>query len=339
MKKKFTAMVLGTCLMMGLVGCGDDGGASSDGKMTIKLSTVVSENNITASSLELLKSRLAEESDGRIDVQIFYSGQLGGDIDALKQVSAGDIQMSTCNPASISNSIKPLAALESVFMFDDWDHAMRFLDSEGGDAMLDTFNAMHAEGLIFLPNGFRQFSNSKQPIETMEDFKGLKVRGYSEPQIKTWEAVGANMSSVSWNELFTSLQQNLIDAQECAVVSLYDAKLYEVQDYISFTNHQLSMDVLVAGQEFMNSLSDEDKAIFDTVLKEVSDNQRKVQQEQEQVLLDEIIATGVQVNDIDPAEIAKMRETISAVLDPTLIEIAGQENYDIVQQYLEETRQ
>lgn len=144
----------------------------------------------------------------------------------------------------------------------DYDHAFRFMDSPGGQKMLDAYQRMDLQGMGFFPTGFRQFTNNKRPIETVEDLKGLKIRGYSPVQIAAWEALGLNLTAVNWNELFTSMQQNLIDGQESALSSIFEQKFYEVQNYISLTSHLISSDILVCNQTWFDSLTSEDQNLI-----------------------------------------------------------------------------
>ncbi len=348
MKKRVMAALL-VCIMGALTAC--KGGGSTEtaapskavqeqagDKITVKIGTTVSENNPTAVALELFKKTAAEKSEGRIDVQIFYSSQLGDETEMLAQTRQGDIQMYVSNPVKTSGTITAHVALEGMFMFDDWDHAMRFLDSEAGTAMLKAYDVMGMEGLAYFPAGFRQFTNSKRSIKTVEDFKGIKIRGYSEMQIAAWEAVGVNLSSVSWNELFTSLQQNLIDGQECAIAGVYDAKLFEVQPYLTLTEHQLSTDVLVANSKFMEGLSDSDKTIIMEAVNEAAQFHRGNILKEEAATLDKIKEYGVQVDELSVEVKEQLREKIEQAIGGKLAEIAGQDNYDLVQKCVEETR-
>ncbi len=345
--KKWLYLILCLTLMVSVVACGGgeeapvegDAPEASGETITIKIGTVVSENNPAAETLELFKTRLAEETDGRMEVIIYYSGQIGGEPEMLKQAVAGDIQMFVTNPVLTSSTITPLAAMERMFIFNDWDHAMRFLDSEAGDYLLDAYNMVELQGLTFMPIGFRQYTNSKHPIATIEDFSGIKMRGYSETQIAAWESVGANLSSVAWNELFTALQTNLIDAQEAAITGVVDAKLYEVQPYITLTDHQLSTDVLAASQTFLDSLSEEDRTLIETVAKEVGEYHRGIAVEAVEEMIVQVEEYGCEVTAMTAEAKGEMREAIGVVVDPVIVGVAGQEAYDIVDDAVEATRE
>lgn len=347
--KRFICLLMAACMLLSLAACGSNPSAAtqapaqSDGStaaepIVIKIGTTVSENNPIGVALANFKDKLAEATEGRIDVQVFYSSQLGDENEMLTQARQNDIQMYVSNPVKTSGTIKAHAAMEGFFLYDDWDHAMRFLDSDAADAMLDAYNVMDLQGLVFFASGFRVFTNSKHPLTEAADFDGLKIRGYSETQIAAWEAVGCNTSSVAWNELFTSMQQSLIDGQECAIASLYDAKFYEVQPYLSLTEHQLSVDCLVVNSAFFASLSAEDQELIRNTAKEVAVVQRQSIVDNEAKLLEEIEAYGVEVNSLTPESKEELREKIGAVVNPSIIAIAGQDNFDLVMNGIEATR-
>lgn len=367
MKKRIISILLASAVLVSAVGCGKssstltEGGngttesanlktsetekdtkslAASEGEaITIKIGTTVSENNPIGKALYQFKDTLAEATDGRINVEVYLSSQLGDETEMLTQARQNDIQMYVSNPTKTSGTIKAHAALEGFFMFDNWDHAMRFLDSEAGDAMLDAYNTMDLQGLAYFCSGFRQFTNSKRPLETIEDFKGLKIRGYSETQIAAWEAVGCNASSITWNELFSALQQKLIDGQESAIVSVCDAKLNEVQPYLTLTEHQLSIDALVVNKSFYDGLSEADQQLIADAAKECAVGQREDVAKTESETLKAMEDQGMQINELSAETKADLREAIGKVVNPVIIANAGQDNFDLVQKCIEETKE
>lgn len=346
--KRIISLLLVLAMVFALAACGakeEAPAAPAEGAaepaaepVVIKIGTTVSENNPIGVALASFKDKLAAATDGRIEVQVFYSSQLGDETEMLTQARQNDIQMYVSNPVKTSGTIKAHAAMEGFFLYDDWDHAMRFLDSEAADAMLDAYNVMDLQGLVFFASGFRMFTNSKHPLATIADFNGLKIRGYSETQIAAWESVGCNTSSVAWNELFSAMQQGLIDGQECAIASLYDAKFYEVQDYLSLTEHQLSVDCLVVNAKFFDSLSAEDQELIRSTAKEVAVVQRQTIVDNEAALLQEIKDYGCEVNSLTTEDKAALRDAIGAVVNPSIIKIAGQENFDLVMNGIEAAR-
>ena len=344
--KKWFALLLVLIMLVSTSACGNSAAPATAGaeptaeKVVIKIATVISgESSPTIQALNMLKENIEAKSEGRIEVQLFPGGQLGTANETLDQCRNGDIQMITSNPLTLNTTITELATLDQYFLFDDAQHAYRFFDGEGGQFLLDAYQSMGLQGLGYFPLGFREMTNSKRPINTLEDLKGLKIRGYNPVQIAVWEAVGCNLSSVAWNELFSALQQNLIDGQEGAITSFSEARFYEVQKYVSMTNHLFSTDVLVANQAFMNGLSEDDRKLIEDEL----DVAFEWQQAQVLTLMEELVESlsadyGVEFNEVPAETIAQMKEIMGPISAKSIIEISGQETYDKVMAWVEDVR-
>ncbi len=341
--KKTLLLLVTLALMITLTACGGGGeeqqaagnaGAGSDDptqgeEITIKIATVTSETAPACMALFELEKNLEEVTAGRIQVEVFPSGQLGSEAEVVDQTRRGDIQMCTNNPLNFTTAIPELSVMNLYFLFDDLDHAFRAMDAEAGDMLLGAYDAMNLDGMAAFALGFSGMANSKNPIETVEDLQGLKIRGFNPVQIAAWEALGCNLSSVAWNELFTALQQNLIDGGQQSLTSLYEGKFYEVQPYFSATNHQFSTDVLVASQIFMESLTVSDQELIKAAVDEAVEFQRTTTVELTNELIDTLPTEyNCAVNEVSLEERAKMNDITSPVIAPTVIEACGQEFYD-----------
>jgi tripartite ATP-independent transporter DctP family solute receptor len=344
--KKLMALLLSLILVVSLAACSgnsapaDPGSAPAAEKVTIKIATVISgDSSPTLQALNMFKENIEAKSEGHIEVQIFPGGQLGTAIEMMDQARNGDIQMTTSNPLTVNTTITELATLDQYFLFDDAEHAYRFFDSEGGQYLLDTYQQMGLQGLGYFPLGFRQMTNSKRPMNKIEDFKGLKIRGYNPVQIAVWESVGCNLSSVAWGELFSALQQNLIDGQEGAITSFSEARFYEVQKYVSLTNHMFSTDVLVANKAFMESLSEDDRAMIESELATVFDWQQDKVVTSTQELIDSLATDfGVEFNEIPADTLTQMKAVMAPITAENIIKISGQEAFDKVMSFVESVR-
>lgn len=139
-----------------------------------------------------------EASNGEIDVVILSGGTMGSVQDTFEQCRRGDIEMSGSTTSNFATAIPEFAVWESFGLFDDEAHAKRVLESDAGKQLMEPLERHNLVGMGYMELGFRNFSNSKRPIETLDDLKGLKIRGYNSIQIKAWEALGLNTTSVSW---------------------------------------------------------------------------------------------------------------------------------------------
>ncbi len=347
---KLVSLGLAAVLAVGvLAGCGggeeaatEGGGAAAtaENPLEVKIATVISgETSPTLQALMMLETDVEAASEGRIDIQIFQGGQLGTESEVIDQTRNGDIQMTTINPLSISSTITPLATLEQYFLFESDEHAMNFLAGERGQELLGSFNQMGLQGVAYFPLGFRNLTNSKGPVETMDDLSGLKIRGYNPVQIAVWESVGCSLSSVTWNELFTAMQQKLIDGQEGALTSFSESKFYEVQDYFTFTRHTFSTDILVANQEWLGGLHADDRAIIETALADAEAFQQQEMLDQNAALVDELTAIGTNFAEVPADLLEEMRATMMPVTEASIVELSGQEEFDATMAAAEAAKQ
>lgn len=336
MKKSLRVIILAITVMLGLTACSSINNDSD----TIEL-RLGHDNSVQSPGhrafLEFEKM-VEQRTNGRIDVQIFPAEQLGSIQDMFEKARIGDIQMSVGSTTVYAHTIPEFTVWDLFYLFDDEEHARRVLDGQAGKELMKPLERMNLEGLGYMEMGFRCLSNNKREVEKVEDIKGLKLRGYNPLMIKAWEALGANLNTLSWSEVFTSLQQNLIDGQECAVQSFYDNKFYEAQKYLSLTNHIYTNWLWYGNKDFMNSLSKEDRAIIDECVKETIDIQRELLDEDVKSALDKIEKSGVKVNEVDKEEREKMGQIMNDEIKQYIINECGQENYDIVMDAVEKER-
>lgn len=280
-----------------------------------------------------------EASNGEIDVVILSGGTMGSVQDTFEQCRRGDIEMSGSTTSNFATAIPEFAVWESFGLFDDEAHAKRVLESDAGKQLMEPLERHNLVGMGYMELGFRNFSNSKRPIETLDDLKGLKIRGYNSIQIKAWEALGLNTTSVSWGELFTSLQQKMIDGQECATTSFYTEKFYEAQDYWSLTRHVFTNYLWYANKDFMDSLSEEHRQILMDCAQEAIDYNWELNIETEQSTLDQLRAEGFAVNDVSLEVRREMGRIMNDAVREDIVALCGQEIYDMVMDAVEQQRQ
>lgn len=333
MKKKAVKMVavlLGISLTAGtLSGCAGTSKAE-DKVITVRIAHDNNVNTPLHKAFLKFEELVEERSDGKIDIILLPGGQMGSVQDTFEQCRRGDIEMSGSTTSNFTQAIPEFAAWESFYMFDDTDHAKRVFESEAGKKMMEPLDRMDLEGIGYMELGFRNFSNSKHAINSAADLKGLKIRGYNPIQIKAWESLEVNTTSVSWNELFTSLQQKLIDGQECATNSFYTEKFYEAQKYWSLTKHVFTNFLWYANKEFMNSLSDENRELILSCAQEAIDYNWELADKTEEETLQKLADTGFQINDVDIEARREMGETINAAIRQDIVSQCGEETYDML---------
>lgn len=333
-KKRIVFAALVVTGIMAMTGCGK----KEDETLKVRIAHDNNVNTPLHKAFLKYEELVEERSDGKIDVILLPGSQMGSVQDTFEQCRRGDIEMSGSTTSNFTQAIPELAAWESFYLFDDSAHAKRVFESEMGKKMMEPLERMDLQGIGYMELGFRNFSNSKHPIVKADDLKGLKIRGYNPIQIEAWESLGVNTTSVSWNELFTSLQQKMIDGQECATNSFYTEKFYEAQKYWSLTRHVFTNFLWYANKDFMESISEEERTILLDCAKEAIDYNWQLVDEIEEETLKKLEEEGVQVNEVDAEERHKMGDTMNERTKGDIVSLCGEEIYSALMEAVEEQR-
>ena len=280
----------------------------------------------------------ADEELANIEVEIFPAGQLGSANEMFDTVQQGNLEMTSPATVLLSNSIPEFNVLDIFYLFDSVEHAHRFYDGPGGMRLLEAFDDVGLHGMGFGEVGMRNFSNSREPIESLESLEGLKVRGYNPIQIAAWQAAGAAPIPMNWGEVFTSLQQGLLDGQESAVGSMYTARFFEAQDYISLTEHVYTNYVYVMNKGFWDSLTDTEQSALDAAVKQMIVRQRELAEQFSGDYLQLMVDAGVKVNTVSAQFKEELRRALNEPNYDTMRELTGPELFDSILEEVEKAR-
>lgn len=249
--------------------------ASAEPELLIKAAHAASTGNTGHKALEFMDRELRERTDGRVGIQIFPNGQLGGERELIESIQLGNLDMAFVSSAPLANFDKRFYGFDIPFLFPDRAAAYAVFDGELGQEILAGLDQVGIHGLGYWENGFRQLTNDVKPVHSPDDLDGMKMRTMeNDVHIALWRAEQADPAPLSFSELFTALQQGTFDAQEGPINLFYDMKFYEVQKYITVTNHIYSPLVVLAGPDMLMRMSDEDRATFDAVFAESLPYQR-----------------------------------------------------------------
>lgn len=200
------------------------------------------------------------------------------------------------------------------YIFKNHEHAHDFLDSKHGEYLAKLAEeGMNVKFLAWMENGFRHNTNSVRALEHPSDLEGINHRTQeSRVQVDTWEALGANATPMAWTEVYTALQQGVMDSQENPLATIYDVNFYEVQDYLNLTQHVYSPAPLMMSLDLFNSFSEADQAIIMEAAQNALSVQREVSLELEQRYLKKLEELGMTVTqpDLEP-----FREAVRPVID------------------------
>ncbi len=254
--------------------------AAAEPQVLIKAAHAASATNTGHLGLEFMDKELRARTDGRVGLQIFPNAQLGGEREAIESIQLGNLDMTFVSSAPLANFNKQFFAFDIPFLFPDRTAAYRVLDGEIGQELLASLDKVGLHGLGYWENGFRQLTNDVKEVREPADLSGMKMRTMeNEMHLALWRAEGADPAPLSFSELFTALQQGTFDAQEGPINLFYDMKFYEVQKFITETNHIYSPFVILVSPDLMARMSPEDQKTFLDVFAEARDYQRKLARE------------------------------------------------------------
>jgi len=246
--------------------------------------------------LEIFKSKVEEESKGRVEIQLFPSMQLGAMREQVEGVQMGSIEM-TLQPVAVLTPFTPdVQLLDLPCLFPNTDILLEVANGEIGQEILASMEEKNMVGLGFWSGGAKHFTTKGKGIHLPEDFKGLKMRVMPSPLlIAQYEAWGANPVPIEYAELYNALQQGVVDGQENPLQSIALNKFYEVQDYLILSGHGYMTYVLVANKPWFDGLPEDLQQLIRRANKEASEKERQLVAENEARFLEEIKASGIKV--------------------------------------------
>ena len=281
---------------------------------------------------------VAKRSDGKLKVRTFGTATLGPDPQMQNALIGGAQEMMVGSTATLVGTVKEFAVWDVPFLFTNEKEADAVLDGPVGQKLLDSLQAKGLVGLVYWENGFRNLTNSRHKIEKAEDLEGVKLRVMQNPVfIDTFKAAGANAVPLAFAELFTALETKAVDGQENPYTTIVSSKFYEVQKYLTVTNHVYSPWIMTASKVWWDKLSKDEQKILLEAAVASRDFERVDTRAQAQKALDELKAAGMDVTVMPEPEVAKLREKAAPVTQ-TVINNVGQPLWDEVQAEIKKSR-
>ena len=247
---------------------------------TLKFSHVVSDNTPKGKAARFFEQRLEELSKGKIDVQVYPSSQLYKDNAVLKAIRLNSVQMAAPSFSKFGKIVPNLALFDLPFLFKDMGHLHRVQDGEVGEKLKAMVTKKGIVALSFWDNHFKQLSSSKKALIKPEDAEGQKFRIMSSKVLEAqFHAVGANPQMMPFSEVYSGLQQGVIDGQENTNSNIFTKKFHEVQKYLTVTNHGYLGYLVVMSKKFWNSLPADLQANVTQAMKEATIKEREYAEE------------------------------------------------------------
>ena len=258
---------------------------------------------------------VAEKSGGKMKVKVFPGGVLGSDPQLLSAAQGGTIDFATMNSGILQGQIKEFAIVDFPFLFNDAKEVDAILDGKVGKALDAKLPEKGLMNMGYFDLGFRQMTNSKRLIKTAEDIAGLKVRVIQSPiYIDTFNALGANAVPMPFTELYTALEQKMIDGQENPFTVIQANKINEVQKYLTVTRHMYNPQSMLMSKKTWDRLNKEEQDIIVAASAEATSYQRTLSRGAQEVAFGELKKT-MEVSELSPAELEKVRAKLKPVID------------------------
>ena len=268
-------------------------------------------------------------SGGKIKIKVYPATQLGSETQMIAAVRGGVQEIAIVASAPVATIIKEFQLFDLPFLFQNEKEVDAVLDGKLGQRLLDLATPKNMIGLCYWENGFRQVTNSKRPVGTLEEMAGLKLRVMQNPvYIDSFKALGANAIPMPFTELYSAMETKAIDAEENPVPIIYASKFFEVQKYLSLTNHAYAPYVVLVSKAFWDKLDGKERDQLREGCYEGRTYQRNLNRKMTAELIETLKKGGMTVTAISPAETNKMREKLKPIVERYTHEIGA----DIVEQ-------
>ncbi|CAO3361174.1 TRAP transporter substrate-binding protein [Azospirillum melinis] len=276
----------------------------------------LSESSNQGRAVKYFAEELSKRSGGKLKVKGFGDASLGSDIQMQNALIGGAQEMMVGSTATLVGIVKDFGVYDLPFLFNNEKEADAVLDGPFGEKLLKSLNDKGLVGLVYWENGFRNLTNSKRPITKLEDMGGIKLRVMQNPvYIDMFNRFGANAVPLAFSELFTAMETGTVDGQENPVTTIQSSKFYEVQKYLTISRHVYSPWIMLASKRWYDGLSADEKKILNEAAVASRDFERKDSREASAQSMAYLKEKGMQINELSPAELERMREMVKPAFD------------------------
>lgn len=275
------AAALGSTLGLSACSTGLQSEPTTEDSRRLLLGHGAEPGNPRSEAATFFSERVVEETNGRIEIQVFGQESLGSDSDMMVSVASGTVDLSVNSQGAFSPSVPEVNLVGLPFLFESSDHAYEVIDGEAGDYLAEVAEDRGYHVLSWWDNGIRDITNSTRPIEDPEDLRGLQIRTPDDPMtIDIFNSLGASPTPMAFGELYLGLRQGAVDGQENPVVNIHSSSLHEVQNHLAVTGHKYELNPFVISTQTWATLAEEDQQLLTDIAREARDYQRELMQEQ-----------------------------------------------------------
>jgi tripartite ATP-independent transporter DctP family solute receptor len=289
-------------------------------------------------AVKYFAEQVEKASGGKMKVRAIGAAALGPDVQMQQALIGGAQEMMVGSTATLVGITKEMALWDTPFLFGNAKEADAILDGPLGQKVMDKLQDKGLVGLVYWENGFRNLTNNKRPVTKLEDLEGIKLRVMqNNVYLESFKMLGANAIPLPFSELFSALETKTVDGQENPFNTILSSKFYEVQKYVSVTNHVYSPWIVLVSKKWWDQLSKDEQKILREAAVASRDFERKDTREEAARALSDLKSKGMQVNELSPAETARMREKLTRV-NATIGANVGMDLWDETQAALAKMR-
>jgi TRAP-type transport system periplasmic protein len=320
-RARLLAAGLALPFLLAWAGAGD---AAEIQERTLRLSTAGNKGSPHDIGAQKFADLVAEKSGGKITVKVYLGGVLGPDLQNYSAMQGGTLDLNIGNASLLAGNVKELAIFDFPFLFGTPQEVDAVADSPVGRRLLDKLPERGLVGLAYTDLGFRHFHNRRRPIAAAEDVAGLKMRVIPTPiYVEVMNALGANAVPMPYTETYAALEAGAIDGMTNTLVNIIDMKFYEVAKHVTLTNHMYNAQALTMSKKTWDKLSEDERRVIQEAAAEMAPYQREASRALSAKALGRLKEEGVEVVELPPEELAKMREKVQPVVDKYTKEIGA----------------
>ena len=281
---------------------------------TVKFPSASNKGHPQVQGVEKFAELMAKKTNGKFKVQAFPGGALGPDLQTVSAMQGGTVEMTVMNASLLAGVAKEMAIFDFPFLFNNTKEADAVSDGPVGQKLLNKLQDKGLVGLAYWENGFRNLTNSKRPVTKLEDLNDVKLRVMqNNVYLDSFKLLGANAVPMPFSELFSALETKTVDGQENPYNTILSSKFYEVQKYLSVTNHVYSPWIVTVSKKWWDGLSKTEQKILLDAARVSRDFERKDTRDEAAKALGDLKAKGMQINELSVAEVNRMRDKLTHV--------------------------
>ena len=265
-------------------------------------------------AVKVFADAVEKMSEGKMKVRAIGAAALGSDVQMQSAVAGGAQEMMVGSTATLIGTVKEMAIWDTPFLFNNTKEADAVLDGVVGQKVIDKLPSKGLVGLVYWENGFRNLTNNTRPVTRMEDLNGIKLRVMQNTIfLDSFKSLGANAIPLPFSELFGALETKTVDGQENPFNTILSSKFFEVQRFLSVTNHVYSPWIVLVSKKWWDQLSATEQKILQDAAKISREFERKDTRAEADRALADLKSKGMQINEVSPVETARMRERLSKI--------------------------